>query len=99
VVFLSNLYQLPLPAPPRIILPVSIEIIRQIRDRSRLQTPSSPQKADARIREGGGAQGRVIVGYLANILSKVDIPADIEGTILMVCTTLVALVYPANLRA
>jgi hypothetical protein len=47
----------------------------------------------------GGAQGRVIVGYLADILGKVDIPAGVEGTILVVCTTLVALVYPANLRA
>jgi hypothetical protein len=50
-----------------------------------------------RIREGRGAQGRVIV-YLAEILGKEGILAAIEGTIFVACTTLVALVYPANPR-
>jgi hypothetical protein len=58
-----------------------------------------PKPAGAHPRRGGGAQGRVIVGYLAEILGKVDIPAGIEGTILVVCTTLGALIYPANPRA
>lgn len=49
-----------------------------------------------RIREGRGAQGRVIVVYLAEILGKEGILAAIEGTIFVACTTLVALVYPAN---
>jgi hypothetical protein len=51
-----------------------------------------------RIREERGAQGRVIVVYLAEILGKEGILAAIEGTIFVACTTLVALVYPANPR-
>ena len=42
--------------------------------------------------KGEGAQGRVIVVYLAEILGKEGILAAIEGTIFVACTTLVALV-------
>lgn len=45
----------------------------------------------------GAATGTIVV-YLAEVLAKVDIPAGVEGAIVVVATALVALVYPANPR-
>ncbi len=45
----------------------------------------------------GAAVGTIVV-YLAELLATVDVPSAVEGAIVVVCTALVALVYPANPR-
>ncbi len=43
----------------------------------------------------GAATGGIVV-YLAELFGKVDIPSPVEGMVLVLCTGLVALLYPAN---
>lgn len=43
----------------------------------------------------GAAAGTIVV-YLAEVLATTDIPSAVEGAIIVVCTALVALIYPAN---
>ena len=45
----------------------------------------------------GAAVGSIVV-YLAELLGKVDLPGPIEGSVVVVCTALVALVYPESPR-
>ena len=42
----------------------------------------------------GSAVGCIVV-YLGELLGHVEIPGPVEGAIVVVCTALVALVYPA----